>query len=262
MSERCLCALFWRFGSAPTWDSSAALRPLVQWPRGALTRRLPIGPPAPSLSFTRQRCQSIPRGVKRWQMPVLLGPLPVNRAWNGCLISFEWLFSPVQTICYHHVVMRAYIKQRKKGSMQTVVTLQPVVFLYIWAYVTSRQKALVYLYHRGQSTRSNIRHDIKFVLYRYVFCFHKAEMWHLTACVYVATNYVCFSVVKQKRQHHIHTAANENHIISDLSKVLHAFKAAKLATDACEIFTHIQDVIVYNSGELNYGYNKSGKALQ
>lgn len=78
----------------------------------------------------------------------------------------------------------------------------------------------------------------------------------------VATNCVCFSVVKQKRQHHIHTAANENHIISDLSKVLHAFKDAKLATDACEIFTHIQDVIVYNSGELNYRYNKSGKALQ
>lgn len=73
---------------------------------------------------------------------------------------------------------------------------------------------------------------------------------------------MCVSRLWNKRQHHIHTAANENHIISDLSKVLHAFKAAKLATDACEIFTHIQDVIVYNSGELNYGYNKSGKALQ
>lgn len=92
-------------------------------------------------------CQSIPRGVKRWQMPVLLGPLPVNRAGNGCLISSEWLFSPVQTICYHHVVMRAYIKQRKKGSMQTVVTLQPVVFLYIWAYAARTQKELVHLYH-------------------------------------------------------------------------------------------------------------------
>lgn len=106
---------------SPTWDCSAPLRPLVQWQRSALTPRLPIGPAASGLSFTEQRCQSIPRGVKRWQMPVLLGPLPVNRAWNGCLISFEWLFSPVQTICYHHVVMRAYIKQRKKGSMQTVL---------------------------------------------------------------------------------------------------------------------------------------------
>lgn len=72
-------------------------------------------------------------GSERWQMPVLLAPLLVNRAGNGCLISSEWHFSPVQTICYHHVVMRAYIKQRKRGSMQTVVTLQPVVSLYIWA---------------------------------------------------------------------------------------------------------------------------------
>ena len=148
MSERSLDALFWRLDSSPTWDSSAALRPVVQWRRGALTPRPPIGRAASSLSFTEPRCQSIPRGVKRWQMPVLLGPLPVNRAWNGCLISFEWLFSPVQTICYHHVVMRAYIRQRKKGSMQTVVTSQPVVFLYIWAYVASSQRAVVCFPHK------------------------------------------------------------------------------------------------------------------
>lgn len=79
-------------------------------------------------------------------MPVLLGPLPVNRAWNGCLISFEWLFSPVQTICYHHVVMRAYIKQRKKGSMQTApANITTCSFPLHMAHVTSSQKELVYL---------------------------------------------------------------------------------------------------------------------
>ena len=97
----------------PTWDSFAVLQLLVQWMCSTLTNSPTIGQIMSSLSFKKQCCQSIPRGVKRWQMPVLLGPLPVNSAWNGCLISFEWLFSPDQTICYNHVVTRAYIKQRK-----------------------------------------------------------------------------------------------------------------------------------------------------
>ena len=108
---------------------SVALRFFNQWPRGTLTGWFSIGQGMSSLSFNELWCQSIPRGVKRWQMPVLLGPLPVNSAWNGCLISFEWLFSPVQTICYHHVVMRAYIKQRRKGSMHTVVHHNLLIFL-------------------------------------------------------------------------------------------------------------------------------------
>ena len=45
-------------------------------------------------------------------MPVLPGPLPVNRAWNGCLISFEWLFLSAQTICHYHVVKRALHKTK------------------------------------------------------------------------------------------------------------------------------------------------------
>lgn len=52
-------------------------------------------------------------------MPVLLSLLPANSAWNGCLISFEWLFLSAQTICHYHVVKRALhkTKARKKNPV-------------------------------------------------------------------------------------------------------------------------------------------------
>jgi hypothetical protein len=53
-------------------------------------------------------------------MPVLLSLLPANSPWNGCLISFEWLFLPAQTICHYHVVKRALHKTKEGGGVELV----------------------------------------------------------------------------------------------------------------------------------------------
>lgn len=53
-------------------------------------------------------------------MPVLLSLLRANSAWNGCLISFEWLFLSAQTICHYHVVKRALHKTKARRKKKTV----------------------------------------------------------------------------------------------------------------------------------------------
>jgi len=72
-----------------------------------------IGLERHGMSVRDLSCQSSPRGVERWQMPVPLSLPPANSAWNGCLISFEWLFLPAQTICHYHVVKRAPRKTKE-----------------------------------------------------------------------------------------------------------------------------------------------------
>lgn len=73
-----------------------------------------IGSELHGLSVRDLSCQSSPRGAERWQMPAPLSLPPVNSAWNGCLISFEWLFLPAQTICHYHVVKELCVKQKRE----------------------------------------------------------------------------------------------------------------------------------------------------
>ena len=96
---------------------SAALHPMA-WPLSPCAARdWPSAVGAVSQEPRLSIKATLVSGADKW---LRFSLLPANRARNGCLISFEWLFLSAQTICHYHVVKRAVhkTKEKKRKSQQ------------------------------------------------------------------------------------------------------------------------------------------------